>query len=89
MNRDIHILAESYKTIREQQFAKFGVSQQQGVTPSLGKLNTAMQGNVGGIDNMKADKLIDELIQDMGINPKYKSELIKLAISLAQKSKTQ
>lgn len=101
MNTDIHILGEAYKIVREQQFAKFGTSQssdpklgqfntsiQQGITPSLTKMNSAMQSVQGGIgkDNMKADKLIDELIQDMEINPKYKGELIKLAISLAQKS---
>ena len=101
MNKDVHILSESYKTIREQQFAKFGTSQspqtpkpglasfvhtQQGVTPSLTKMSNAMQSVNSGMDNMKADRLMDELMQDMKIDPKYKGELIKLAISLAQKS---
>lgn len=101
MNKDAHILGEAYKFVREQQFAKFvtsqssdpklgqfNVSTQQGITPSLTKMNSAMQSVQGGVDrdNMKADRLIDELIQDMQIDAKYKGELIKLAISLAQKS---
>lgn len=86
MNRDIHILSEAYKTIREQQLGSFNVSTQQGVTPSLTKMNSAMQSVNSGMDNMKANKLMDELMQDMQIDPKYKGELINLAISLAQKS---
>jgi len=108
MNRDSHLLSEAYKTIQEQQLAGFGVSKQsvpklgqfnahvqQGVTPSLAQMNSAMQsaqklvqGGMMGMDNMKANKLMDELMQDMGIDAKYKGELIKLAMELARKSST-
>jgi hypothetical protein len=98
-NKDVHMLNEMYRTIREQDLAGFGVSQQtrpamgqfgvtsqQGVTPSLTQMNSAMQSVGNGMDNMKANKLMDELMKDMGIDVKYKGELIKLAIALAQKS---
>ena len=98
-NKDVHMLNEMYRTIREQDLAGFGVSQQtrpamgqfnvtsqQGVTPSLTQMNSAMQSVGNGVDNMKANKLMDELMKDMGIDVKYKGELIKLAIALAQKS---
>ena len=95
MNKDNHVMEEMYRTIREQDLMGYGVAQkpqpimgqvQQGVTPSLQQMHGAMQSMKQGADNMKANKLMDELMQDMHIDAKYKGELIELAMMLARKS---
>ena len=85
MNKDNHLMVEMYRAIREQNLAGFS-QMQQGVTPSLMKMHGAMQSASQGADNMKANKLMDELMQDMHIDAKYKGELIQLAMMLARKS---
>ena len=73
MNKDIHTLSESYETIREQQFAKFGVSQApQTPKPGLAGNNPQLAAAFNAIGGgMKAtpeqEKAVKELIKSFGL----------------------
>ena len=82
MNNDSHVLSEMYRQIKEQQLVGFGVSQ--GPKPQMGQFNVAMQ-SAGGADNMKANKMVDDLMKEMNIDVKHKTQLLELLFALANK----